>query len=52
MGTLPTMGPVAGGAAAVGALMMGLGEIERLGVFAPEKFLPRMEQLGIRVRGT
>lgn len=57
-GQLPTMGPITGGAAAVGVLMMGLGEIERLGVFAPEggvdpeKFFSRMEKLGIRVRET
>lgn len=57
-GQMPTMGPITGGAAAVGVLMMGLGEIERLGVFAPEggvdpeKFFSRMEKLGIRVKET
>jgi saccharopine dehydrogenase-like NADP-dependent oxidoreductase len=57
-GQMLTIAPITGGAAAVGVLMLGLGEIERLGVFAPEggvdpeKFFSRMEKLGIRVKET
>ncbi len=57
-GQLPSMGPITGGAAAVCVLMMGSGEIERRGVFAPEggiepdTFFSRMEKLGFRVRET